>query len=380
MNRVLLLLVSFGFFACEDKKGIPFSIEGTVKNAPVEMIYLEQVEPDGSRPVIVDSARVDKNGKFGINTEALEQKLFTLRFDAVTYPIAYLVNDTRKLSLTIDPQSPEFPYSVQGSPASQEKIDFDKGLYRRSQAVRIAAIQYDSVNKIVPGPDSASRAGFDSSRTAYFLNFDQAVSEMKSFVSSFLEKTSSPVLSLYALQTYQARSKQLGMNGFTKTEESKLVARAAERFPDHAGLKELRNNTVANKAPALSLPDTSGKMVSISDFKGKYVLVDFWASWCSPCRVENPNIVAAYNQYRNKNFTILGVSLDQDRGAWLKAIQDDGLNWTHISDPKFWKSEAAAVYNITEIPYNVLLDPDGNIIEEGLHGPALGEALARILK
>jgi peroxiredoxin len=380
MNRVLLLIVSLGFFACEDKKGIPFSIEGTVKNAPVQMIYLEQVEPDGSRPVIVDSAKVDQNGKFGINTEALEQKLFTLRFDAVAYPIAYLVNDTKKLSLTIDPTSNEFPYSVQGSPASQEKIDFDKGLYRRAQAIRAAATIFDSVNKIVPATDSASQASFDSSRFNLYMKYNEAVSDMKSFVSAFMEKTTSPVLTLYALQTYQARSKQLGMKGFSKTEEVKLVARASERFPDHAGLKEVKNTTVANKAPALSLPDTSGRMVSISDFKGKYVLVDFWASWCSPCRAENPNIVAAYNQYRNKNFTILGVSLDQDRGAWLKAIQDDGLNWNHISDLKFWNSEAAAVYNITEIPYNVLLDPDGNIIEEGLHGPALGMALEKILK
>ena len=189
MNRVLLLIVSLGFFACEDKKGIPFSIEGTVKNAPVQMIYLEQVEPDGSRPVIVDSAKVDQNGKFGINTEAFEQKLFTLRFDAVAYPIAYLVNDTKKLSLTIDPTSNEFPYSVQGSPASQEKIDFDKGLYRRAQAIRAAATIFDSVNKIVPATDSASQASFDSSRFNLYMKYNEAVSDMKSFVSAFMEKT-----------------------------------------------------------------------------------------------------------------------------------------------------------------------------------------------
>ena len=124
-------------------------------------------------------------------------------------------------------------------------------------------------------------------------------------------------------------------------------------------------------APDLTMPDINGKPVSLSNFKGKYVLVDFWASWCGPCRQENPNVVAAYNQFKNKNFTILGVSLDEDKAAWKKAIANDNLDWTHISDLKQWESAAVPAYGIEGIPFNVLLDPTGKIIASSLRGEDL---------
>ena len=128
------------------------------------------------------------------------------------------------------------------------------------------------------------------------------------------------------------------------------------------------------------MPDVNGKPVSLNSFRGKYVLVDFWASWCGPCREENPNVVAAYNKFKNKNFTILGVSLDKEKSAWLKAIKDDGLTWNHISDLKFWNSIAVPLYKIEGIPYNVLVDPQGKIIAKELRGPDLENKLAEVLK
>ena len=126
--------------------------------------------------------------------------------------------------------------------------------------------------------------------------------------------------------------------------------------------------------------DVNGKTVKLSSFRGKYVLVDFWASWCGPCRNENPAVVGVYNRYKDKNFTILGVSLDKDKADWLKAIKDDHLTWTHISDLQFWNSKAVELYRFEGIPYNVLLDPQGKVVAEGLRGEQLDQKLQQILQ
>jgi thiol-disulfide isomerase/thioredoxin len=118
--------------------------------------------------------------------------------------------------------------------------------------------------------------------------------------------------------------------------------------------------------------------VKLSSLQGKYVLVDFWAKWCGPCRQENPNVVRLYNRYKDKGFTVYGVSLDRNKTDWLKAIEEDKLTWTHVSDLKYWQSDAAKLYNITAIPFSLLLDPDGKIIAKNLRGPSLEKKLEEI--
>lgn len=144
-----------------------------------------------------------------------------------------------------------------------------------------------------------------------------------------------------------------------------------------ARLQHLQPGVVA---PDFTLPDTEGNPVRLSDFRGRYVLVDFWASWCPDCRRENPNIVAAYNRFKEKGFTVLGVSLDRNREAWLKAIEKDNLTWTHVSDLHAWNSPIADLYAIRWIPTGFLLDPDGTILAVGLEGETLTDKLTELLK
>jgi len=146
-------------------------------------------------------------------------------------------------------------------------------------------------------------------------------------------------------------------------------------------LAKMKNVALGATAPDFAMADTDGKMVKLSSFRGKYLLVDLWASWCGPCRQENPNVVRTFNKYKDRNFTVLGVSLDRPdaKDKWIKAIKDDGLTWTHVSDLKFWNNEVAQMYGVQAIPQNFLLDPNGKVIAKNLRGDALDAKLAEVL-
>ncbi len=169
-------------------------------------------------------------------------------------------------------------------------------------------------------------------------------------------------------------------------ETYKAVAdKLKKEWPNYTHAKDLitmvdkmKATAIGQPAPEISLPDPSGKVIPLSSMKGKYVLVDFWAKWCGPCRRENPNVVRAYKKYKDRGFTVYGVSLDRSKDDWEKAIAEDGLTWTHVSDLKYWQSEAARTYNISSIPFSVLLDPNGIIIGKNLRDKALDDKLAEI--
>ncbi|SDO19981.1 Peroxiredoxin [Pedobacter steynii] len=184
---------------------------------------------------------------------------------------------------------------------------------------------------------------------------------------------------------------------FDLVKERGSIIRPKTFEPLFNGLSDRLRNTVSGKAMAKKLdivkktavgvkamdfsqPDVNGKMVSLSSYKGKYVLLDFWASWCGPCRAENPNVLKAYNEFKDKNFDILAVSLDDKKENWLKAVKDDALPWTQVSDLMGWKNQAAGFYAITAIPQNFLIDPNGVIIASNLRGEELAKKLSQLIK
>jgi peroxiredoxin len=145
-------------------------------------------------------------------------------------------------------------------------------------------------------------------------------------------------------------------------------------------INESKLGAVGTMAIDFTQKDVNGKPVSLSSFKGKYVLLDFWASWCGPCRQENPNVVRVYNRYKAKNFTVVGISLDQEKSRWIDAIKADGLTWTQLSDLKYWNNSVAQIYKIQSIPANMLIDPSGRIVGKNLRGAELDEMLKSIFK
>jgi peroxiredoxin len=270
---------------------------------------------------------------------------------------------------------------VSGSPASSELKELVKQYSEKSVVINKAFIELDSL-KNLSAPDSLMIVSTEKK--------NNALKNLNDYLKNFISRTTHPALSLFALG-WSSRS-------FPQADFEKSLTEVVAKFPEHKELKNVKVTYemqkaqmssqqkkqetglwVGKPAPELALPSLEGKVVSIASFRGKYVLVDFWASWCAPCRQENPNVVKAFNRFKNKNFTILGVSLDKDKAPWVEAVKNDQLGWTHISDLKYWNSKAVETYGFEGIPYNVLIDPQGTVIAENLRGFDLEKKLAQVL-
>ncbi|MEO7045145.1 MAG: TlpA disulfide reductase family protein [Ferruginibacter sp.] len=197
----------------------------------------------------------------------------------------------------------------------------------------------------------------------------------------FKENSKSPV-ALYALERYAGYAIEPSKVEPLFNKLSPAVKKSPSGVAYMKRIETAKKTSVGAYAINFTQKDTLDKPVSLANFKGKYVLLDFWASWCGPCRAENPNVVKAYNQYKDKNFTVLGVSLDQPgkKQAWLDAIHKDNLTWTQVSDLKFWDNAVAKSYGIQAIPQNFLIDPSGKIIAKNVRGEDLDKKLAEVIK
>ena len=378
MNKIIYAGVFLLLFACNNDQQETFSVTGTIKNSKGTMVYLEE-NPAEAQPVIVDSAKIEPDGRFDLAAVVKEEGMYSLRTSDQVYPFALLINDSRQITVDADIASQESPYSVKGSDASQAMLEFDRKTDQGLQVHLKSLREIDSLNRITNIPQSEKKI-LDSLINVRFNEYETNADELKNYAKDFIGKSKSAVLALYAYGSFQTRATQYGMKGFNHTETAEIINQAAARFPDHTVLTEQKKKLRPATAPDFTMPDTNGNPMALSSFKGKWVLLDFWASWCVPCRKENPNIVAAFRQFSDKNFTILGVSLDDNKNAWLQAIQEDSLAWNHVSDLQHWKNEAAVLYGVRSIPYNVLVDPSGNIVAENLHGRDLPATIARLIK
>lgn len=252
---------------------------------------------------------------------------------------------------------------------ASDKMDSQQQLFVENREMNVS-ISADG-NKIEVG---------NSPVNDIFLSNREEVSRRGFSIDSLITKhPDSPAAAFYLYRyfTYQLSLDDLKA---TRAKISPLLANNPYVKDLDGIIKQLENVRIGKVAPDFTLSDTEGKSVSLRDFRGKYVLLDFWASWCPPCRRENPNVVKAFNNYKDKNFTIIGISLDRDKKKWLKGIEDDKLTWTHLSDLKYWDSEIPALYGVRGIPANVLLDPDGVIVAKNITGDELHEKLAELIK
>lgn len=198
----------------------------------------------------------------------------------------------------------------------------------------------------------------------------------------YVKNNPSSPLAVYALQQYAGWA----INPDKAEPLFSSLSEASKNYPSAVLLKEdieiAKKTGIGRMAMDFSQDDTLGNPVMLSSLRGKYLLIDFWASWCGPCRAENPNVVKVFNKFKDRNFHIIGVSLDRpgQKEKWMKAIHDDKLDWTHVSDLKFWDNEVAKQYGIKAIPQNLLLDPDGKIIAKNLRGEELDAKLGEAIE
>jgi len=368
----ILLLAPMSLFA---QKG-EYTVKGEVGklNAPAKVYLAYRTATDN----IADSSAI-VNGKFEFKgtVNAPVKAVLVINYTgsgmrsrtAAQLPI-YL--ETGVINVTS-------PDSLKNATVSGSKINADNDLYMKAlkpseNKMNAFMAEYNALPK-EKQQDEAVRAPLN-------IRYEAINAEKDAATTAFIKANPSSFISLEAIKTLGGSIPDYNKvaplyNGLTADVKATPAGVAYA-----ASLEIMKKTMVGAIAPDFTQNDTEGNPVKLSSFRGKYVLVDFWASWCGPCRAENPNVVNAFNQYKDKGFTVLGVSLDDEKGKqrWLDAIKKDGLTWTQVSDLKYWNNEVSKSYGISSIPQNVLIDPNGVIVGKNLRGKALLDKLAEILK
>lgn len=380
---IYLALISIIAVACNKNEG--FLIKGNFENAAGKTLYLDELTTSGLEPN--DSTKIESDGSFEFKGIISEPKFYVIRLSMNNF-ITVLVDSLSNITLSGNADNLASSYNVEGSADSKLLMDLDKTLLKNM-------VKIDSLSKIFHA--NKDNPAIDSIKALLDIEYSNIYLKNREFNIELIKNNPNSLAILKAL--YQRLGNQPLINQNEDFNILNMVDSAIGlSYPNSKHYKALHANVVEIKkmkeseelnkknvgigaeAPEISLPDPNGKIHNLSDFKGKYVLLDFWAAWCRPCRMENPNLVENYKKYNKKGFEIFQVSLDKSKQDWLGAISADKLTWTHVSDLEYWNSPVAKMYNIQSIPANLLLDKNGIIIAKDLRGEELGKKLSEVLK
>lgn len=342
------------------------NIKGLPDSTTVYLGALGNTQPDST---------FSKNGRFAFNLPVSEGDLYLLqtgknRRDENAIMLLYLQNGT----VAVSGKGPLLKEAtLSGSPFIKEYNDFQNKL-KADEIIKNSPVVTKQYNDAYQKKDSVTMALLKP-------ELKRLDSVRKLIAQQWFDAHPASPVSSFVLYWYLHRDKSMeeleaALNVLSPEAKANALAKRMQNSIDVSKI-----TAVGKPAPDFTQNDTLGKPVALKDFRGKYVLVDFWASWCVPCRAENPNVVKAFGKYKEKNFTVLSVSLDQPTGKekWIKAIHDDKLSWTHVSDLKYWDNEVAKQYDIRSIPANLLVDANGKIIAKDLRGEELEKKLQEVL-
>jgi len=344
-----------------------FAINGTIKNATKgEKVYLEL---GGVQPVkVLDSTTLNDQKQFAFKRTELDEGTVYQINVAKRQRVVLLVEGGETLTITADGVE-KGSATVTGSKNNE--------YYQRLMAMNL---EMTEKSKKWQEEYAAAEQKKDSKKIAVIQqNFETASQNMVKTVKGLLPEMGTSMAALFATNFLNPEANFSTLDSLAKRfEKERPNMKQGQTFVGN--IKRIRGVPVGEIAPEITLNNPEGAPVSLSSLRGKYVLIDFWASWCGPCRQENPNVVRVYNKFKDKGFTIYSVSLDKDKMPWLKAIEKDSLTWTHVSDLKYWQSVAAQTYGVNGIPATFLLDKEGRVIAKNLRGEALEQKLAEVLK
>lgn len=353
------------FTSCETKEVGNLTIHGTIQDAPTDKIFLYQV---GAKELsVIDTATIENDGSFELIANIDKLDFYQLGFNSQNR-VNIITQPGENITINATGNSLESSYAVSGSEETsrmKEVIEIQIDGYRKQ----------DSINKLMQSArQNQDMNGFIK------LNSELQTSQtrIQEKLKSFAETNSSYLASLVAVQNINPEVFYPALEAV----DNGLKEKAGDNFMYqtlHSKVSAMKFTRVGANAPELDFPSPEGDLIALSSLRGKYVLLDFWASWCKPCRMENPNVVRLYNKFNNKGFEVYSVSLDESKEKWIQAINQDNLKWTHVSDLKGWQAEPAQIYGVAAIPQTYLLDPQGVIIARNLRGAELDQKLEDLL-